>query len=138
MLRDGYEVNARADLAAPEFIEKLVAADAQPPGLETENVEVPGVPAVTAVARRLHLLHVAQQVGIKPCEGGAALDEVIQLPQLVDAQRGLQVAQVVLESGLEHFVVPVAVFAVAVPGVLADAVEREDAHPARQAPCGWW
>src|SRR4051794_35725274 len=47
----------------------------------------------------------------------------------MDADRRLDVAEVVLESALDDVVLPAAAFRVPVPGITADAVQAEELHP---------
>jgi hypothetical protein len=55
--------------------------------------------------------------------------EALELGQLPQPERRLQVEHVVLPARLEHVVVRHAAAAEAIPGVLADAVEAQDAQP---------
>ena len=59
-------------------------------------------------------------------------DEPLQLSKLMDSDRRLDVAQVVLEPAGDDVVAPAAPLRIAVPGVLADAVEAQQPHPPRQ------
>src|SRR5579864_1018905 len=55
----------------------------------------------------------------------ARLGKALELAKLMNSQSRLDVAEVVFESRLVHFVIPAAVLTVAVPGILADAVQSE-------------
>src|SRR5262249_33611493 len=43
--------------------------------------------------------------------------------------RRLKIAQIVFETTINDFVIPVSLLGITVPGILADAVQAEDLHP---------
>src|SRR5579883_1922181 len=89
---------------------------------------MPGMPAIVVDGRRFELRQLCECFVITLCilltQGGKFLD----LPQLMNADRRLDIGEVVFESGCDNLVVPIPVFGVPVPGVLAYAVEAEDLH----------
>ncbi len=88
--------------------------------------------AARIVGRSLHLFQAGECSVVHAGVARAPFDELVQLAQLVDAERRLNVAQVVLEAVRQHVVVPGSAFGVAVPRFVADTVQREHPHGLRQ------
>lgn len=83
---------------------------------------MPGVAAPRIIGRKLYLLQATKSAIINTCIQGAPLDKLFQLPELWDTDGRLDIAEVVLESVGEHVIVPIAVFSVTVPCVVAGAM----------------
>ncbi len=113
---------------ARSSVDEFIAADVELVQVQAEGVEMPGMAAVVARGRHLHFLESGQaalvDAGVSRAQGMQALDFF----ELAQADGGLHVAEVVLEAGLEHLVIPAPLFGVAIPGVLGDAVQAEHAH----------
>jgi hypothetical protein len=93
---------------------------------------MPGVPAMVPFFRRFHLIecfkHGVVVFGI--CLPDRK--EVFLFPELLYSDSRLDIAEVVFKSVLHDFVVPVALFGVAVPRIFADAMEAKNLHPISQ------
>ncbi len=112
--------------------------------------KMPGVPAIGAFLRKLYFLHSRQLFAVQRHQTAARRRKPFQLAELVNADCRLDVSKVVFEPGLEHLVIPFALFRVAVPGVFADAVQAQHPHAfgergfVRRRPCrlrpwsGFW
>ncbi len=128
MQGNGDEMDAGADAARAQLVDEFIAADVELVQVQANGVEMPGMAAVFARGRRLHFLQSGQAAlvyaGVSRAQGMQALDFF----ELAQADGGLHIAEVVLETGLEHLVIPVPFFGVAVPGVLGDAVQTQHAH----------
>jgi len=106
MKRDRNEVYAGADSFAPQLLDESLAVDLQHREIEPEDVEVPGVPVAWPVRRKLHLFDLRQRLVVNPGVTSTSFDERVQLAQLVDPERRLNVRQIVFEPCVDDFVIP--------------------------------
>src|ERR1700730_4780418 len=93
---------------------------------------MPRVPAIGEWRREFQLLQIGKGLLVKSCLARTAVDKTFQLPKLMNAYSGLNVAEIVLEPVVHHFVIPIAVFVITIPGVLTDSMEREHPHAVEQ------
>src|ERR1035437_5862769 len=126
------EMHTCANSTAPQFLDELISTYAQFIQPEANHIEVPRMAASQVVRRKDQFLRARQRLIVMARVLGAPFDEAFQLAQLMDADRRLDVAQVVFEPRLLHLVIPASILRVAVPGVLADAVQGEQQHSLRQ------
>src|SRR6266566_7637549 len=124
MQRERNEMHAGADSFAPQLLDKSLAVNLEQGEIEPEDVEVPGVPEAGPVRRKLHLLHPSQRLVVDLGVTSASLDERIQLAQLVNPHRRLNVSQVVFEPRVHDFVIPATALRVTAPRVAIHALER--------------
>jgi Fe-S-cluster containining protein len=125
-------VDAAADAGGVECLDQRVAADGGVIG-QAQHVEVPRVHFARCGARRQDQRQVGQQFVVQRRELRALLLEALRALQLVDAHRGGDVGQVVLEARRHDLVVPARhLGGEAVEGVAVDAVQAHHLHPCRQ------
>src|SRR5258708_8606818 len=108
MQLNGYEMNTRADSPLLHEGNDLVASDRQLFKVEPQHVEMPRVAAVRLVGRKLELLDIREGIVVGLRIQHAGPDESLEFSKLVDPHCGLNVAEVVLEARIQHFVIPVA------------------------------
>src|SRR6266576_2133173 len=116
MQRDRDEVDAGSDPPLAKRLYELPSIDRELLQVETNGVKMPCV-AITrwCLVRQLHLLYIGKDGGVEACMAGSYVYKSFQLAELVDAYRGLQVTQVVLESAFMDLVIPTTLFCVSVP-----------------------
>ena len=95
---------------------------------QPDGVEVPGVPDTGLRLRRLDLRQRCKAARIARRDGFAARTHGLQPLQLDPSQRRCDVCKVVLVSGVHDFVCPAPLRRVALPRVVADAVQRHHAY----------
>src|SRR5579883_1398371 len=130
--RNRNEMDAGSDAARAQFLDEAVAPDLQPVEIQPELIEVPRMASIAALRRRFDFPDCGQAPGIDAGVCGPQGVEPLDLFELMDADGGLHVAEIVFEARLGDLVIPASLFAVAVPGVLADAMQAEHAHAVRQ------
>src|SRR5437667_8524466 len=84
--------------------------------------------AVAPLRRQLDLRDLTERGAIELGVAGPDLDEPLLLAELMNADRRLDVAQVVLEAAPRDLVVPVPRLRIPVPGVPADPVQAQNPH----------
>src|ERR1700731_2321967 len=94
---------------------------------------MPGVPAIGDWSREFQLLQIGKGLLVKSCLARTAVDKTFQLPELMNANSGLNVAEVVLEPVVHHFVIPIAFFVITIPSILTDPMEGEHPHAVQQS-----
>src|SRR5215469_8331784 len=122
------KVYARTNALLAELADELSPVDFQQVKIQPENVEVPGVTAPGVIRRQLELVHAGEGIVIDSGVSGTAVKEAFQFMELMNADGGLNVAQIVFEAMRKNIVVPVAVIRVTIPGIVADTVQREHPH----------
>src|SRR5258707_4326677 len=111
MERNRNEMDAGADPPPLQPANELAAIDGEPVQMETEDVEVPRMTALLTIGRNLgEVLHAVERPVIHRRIFRSALHKVIEFSELMDSDRRLNIAEVVLEAVGDHIVVPVAVF----------------------------
>src|SRR5215472_7127004 len=94
---------------------------------------MPGMATLRIIGWNFDFIHFAKFAAIDTGKLGAALDEPLEFPELMDTDRGLNIAQIVFESMCHHVVMPVSLFAIPVPRVESGAVQREHSNNLGQA-----
>src|SRR5690242_6473551 len=89
---------------------------------------MPRMAATALVGRKVHFFHIREGAIVHLGVASADIDKLSQLPELVDADGGLNIAQVVFETMRNYLVIPVSISGVAVPGVVTGAVQTQRAH----------
>src|SRR5204863_7407719 len=125
MQRERNEMHAGADSFAPQLLNRSLAVNLEQGEIEPEDVEVPGVLEAGSVRRKLHFLHPPKRLVVNLGVTSPSLDERIQLAQLVNPQRRLNVSQVVFEPRVDDFVIPAAALGVTAPRIAIHALERQ-------------
>src|SRR5438876_6620770 len=92
---------------------------------------MPGMLYLGPGHRQLQAVHAGEGLVVEADNLAAALLEPLELPELPQAECGLDVRHVVLEAGLQDVVAPAAALVVAPPSVAAHPVQAHD-PPARQ------
>src|SRR5690349_19354112 len=87
---------------------------------------MPRVAAIILIGRHLEFLHLGKGLVIGLHEEGPGLDETLQLSELMDPDRGLNVGEVVLESRAQYLVIPIPAVRITVPRILTDPVQAQD------------
>src|SRR5581483_645162 len=90
--------------------------------------------SVLAFWRGLKLWKIIEHLLITARITPANFDELLLLAQLVNSDCGLNVCKVVLKTARHYLVIPVAVLAVPIPGVLGDSVEAKRLHVIEKIP----
>src|SRR5258708_10903775 len=132
MKRDRNEVHTSADSFSPQLLDEFLPVDLQHGEIESEDVEMPRVPEARPVGGKVDLFEPRQFLVVDLGVTGTGFDEPIQLAQLVNPKRRLNISQIVLEPCVDYFVVPATTVGVTVPRVAIHAVERQHAHSCRQ------
>ena len=123
---DRGEVQAGRDAARVEARRELLAIAAQPLEIEQHDEQVPGVARRGRVEReRRDLRAIAQRIAVERGQLGALLDEPVEPRELVDADRRLEIGEVVLEARLDRLVAGRRAPGVARGGIAVDAVEAQ-------------
>src|SRR5215813_7690235 len=87
------------------------------------------MPAVRRIRRYLDLSQPSETFVILVSVACTKTDELFLLRKLMYPDRRLKIAQIVFETTINDFVIPVSLLGITVPGILADAVQAEDLHP---------
>ena len=94
---------------------------------------MPGVDAVGRVRRQLDLLHVGQLLAEEPGNRLAARAHLFGSVELMNADGGGNVRQVVLVAGGDDPIIPGMIAGIALPGVVRQPVQRHLPHPVGQS-----
>src|SRR6476620_4902762 len=127
MKRNGDEVNARPDASGFQLLDELCAVDRQHFQVQAQHVEMPGMSRIRAV-RQLQLCQISERVAVTSRKGLSGGGVPVELSELMDADRGLDVRQVVFEARFHYLVEPLSAFRVTVPRILGNAVEGQHSH----------
>jgi len=124
MERNGNKVNAGADSSSPQFLNEHAPVNLDFVQVESKDVEMPCVTVSRAVGRQLHFFQSGKSAIVYLRVVCTDLDKVVQLSELVDSDGGLNITEVVLKPVRHYLVVPVSMFCVPVPTVMAGTVQR--------------
>src|SRR5690349_20184192 len=103
------KVDARPDPSAFELADELCAINLEPVQIQANRIEMPCMTAPGTVRWQLQFIHAGKRAIVHRGVGSSPLYEFFELSQLVNANRCLNVAKVVLKSMSENVVVPVSV-----------------------------
>ena len=122
------EVHRRPDVFLFERFDELVAADAQPIEFQLYDVKMPSVLDIIPDYRPANLRHVGEPGVVQTGDSFSRLIEFLGSLELNQTKRRGQVGQIILVARIFDLVVPRSACGVALPGVLADAVQTHHAH----------
>src|SRR5271165_3247383 len=108
MQRDRNEMHARPDTLFSQLAHKGRAVNLQPPQVESNHVQVPGVTAVRLVGRQFDFVQLGEGAVVNTGMRRSAFDKAIEFSKLVNADGSLDVAEIVLETVSDHVIVPIA------------------------------
>src|SRR4029077_1574965 len=124
MQRDA--VYGASDPALAQHLDKLVAPNFHQLGTEPQHIEMPRMLDARLRVCSLQRFFGAERLVVGARDLGAPALEVVGALQLREADRGVHVGQVVLETHVVNFVEPRAALIVALPRVLVHPVQTRD------------
>ncbi len=125
----GDEMDAATDAAHLQGFHEGVAAQAAGLGVDAQDEQVPGVALLVRGQAERRQRQAGEALQVAFGEGLAARVERVQALELDQREGGVEVGQVVFETGLDHFRLRLASMAQAVVGIDPEAVELEAADP---------
>src|SRR4029434_2012661 len=105
--RNGYEVNAGSDVLVSELTNKLLAINGQSVEVQAQGIKVPRVAARFVIGGEFEFGNVGKGLIIEPGILRASADESFLFSQLMNADSGLDIAEIVFEAAAHDLVKPV-------------------------------
>ena len=124
-----YEMDRSADLLFSQRVNELVAIDSETLQIQLNDKQMPSVLDVLPAHRDLDFFELGKGFLVNPGDALSGLPELVAFLQLFDADGSRNIRQIVLEPGVENFVVPGTFLRVTFPGIMADAMETHHSHP---------
>src|SRR5579864_4568876 len=125
---DGPKVYGRRDVASRQFLDELIAPEAQPLGVQAQHVEMPRVLGVGALSGRLEFVEWRESGVVALSDLAAPRLKLAELAELAESDRRGEVRHVVLEARPIDFIGPCTVSVVPLPGVAAHPVQAPRAR----------
>src|SRR6266404_577226 len=122
------KVNAGTNVQFFEQVDKPGAIDLQLIKIKPNSIKMVDVVAIGMPDWSSDEVEACECFVVHLCVPLPSPDEIIQLPQLMNAERRRNVGHVVLVTGGNDFVEPRAGICISLPGIPAHPVQRESAH----------
>src|SRR5438093_7842831 len=123
---DRYEMDTRADVSRPELFDEAGAVNRESLEVKSKHEQMPGVLHARLLGRNLDFFQATERLTVAPHDLPAACVKARKLLELMETDRGLKVARVVLEARANNLVIPGTLRPIPFPRIAAHPMQAPD------------